>query len=303
MKTERRHELETNDLADWLGHSIERTRPYFSAITAGVVAVVVIVGAVAVLRYRSQVRQAEGWDRYQGAMLSGDSAALEGVATEFSGTPVGVWARLQIADTHLINGTSALFSDREQARSELLKAVDAFKAARDETRTPLLAQRAWFGLARAHESLDELDRAREAYQAIIDRWPESALAEASKSRLDDIERDSTKRFYDWFAQQSPSPITSGGPGDADGPLFDPRGLPDDPGDLGSLFTPLDLDTPGGTSEPQSPADAPTDAEPQSPVDAEAPLEAESAIEGESPTDSDDAGRIDTSEADDASPSP
>lgn len=289
MKTERRHELETNDLADWLGQSIERTRPYFTAITAGVVAVVVIVGAVAVLRYRSQVRQSEGWDRYQGAMLSGDSAALEGVANEFSGTPVGVWARLQIADAHLINGTSALFTDREQARSELLKAVDAFKAARDETRTPLLAQRAWFGLARAHESLDELDRAREAYQAIIDRWPESALAEASKSRLDDLNRDSTKRFYDWFAQQSPSPITTGGPGDADGPLFDPRGLPDDPGDLGSLFTPFDMDAPAGRIEPQSPAD------PQSPLEGDSPFDADAPVDGESPAE--------PGAADDASPSP
>ena len=34
MKTERRHELQTNELADWLGHQFEHVKPHGKTILA-----------------------------------------------------------------------------------------------------------------------------------------------------------------------------------------------------------------------------------------------------------------------------
>ena len=64
MKTERRHELQTNQLADWLGESLLFVERYTKAIIATVVALAVVVLATFYLNYQSSRRQAAVWERY-----------------------------------------------------------------------------------------------------------------------------------------------------------------------------------------------------------------------------------------------
>ncbi len=60
MKTERRHELAKNDLADWIGDRIEELKPYSTAIWATVLAV--LVGAFAIVYWSRKSEAQTGAD-------------------------------------------------------------------------------------------------------------------------------------------------------------------------------------------------------------------------------------------------
>jgi hypothetical protein len=203
MKTERRHELEANELAIRLGKITEAIQPRARAVVAGIVAIVAIVLIIQYSGSTSSTRQTEGWDRYAAATSSGDTFELDSLGEEFKRAPVGSWARLVLADQYLSTGVRETFRDRAQANSDIDRAITNYEAVRENASHDLLKQRAHFGLGRAHESLSKLDKAQQNYKAIVDGWPDSALAVAAQSRLDDLALRRTRAFYDWFALQSP----------------------------------------------------------------------------------------------------
>jgi tetratricopeptide (TPR) repeat protein len=234
MKTERRHELATNVLADWLGEKIEALKPYSAAVSATALAVVVVVFAAVFWYQKREAGMAEAWEKYFIALeeQSPDQAGdkLEAVAIDYPQSTAGLWSRLSLADTQLANGVNDLFKDRSAARKALEQAVDGYQAVLDHAPDDsLLAERATLGLAEAYESKDDLDAARKQYQALLAGWPNGAFSSMAKSRLDDLERKSTKDFYDWFAKQSPHdllPRKTGKPGEK--PAFDFDKLSDEP---------------------------------------------------------------------------
>jgi hypothetical protein len=212
MKTERRHELATNELADWLGEMIERVKPYSTAIVGTLLACVVLAGGFLVYRGRSTSKIEEGWANYFVALDERNPETLRNVADEFATTPAGQWSRLSLADAMLAKGIQQLFEDRDAAEESLKDALagysDVIKRAPGES---LLVERATFGLGEAFESLGELNKAREQYTAVQERWKQGAFAGQAAQRLADLDRDSTKEFYDWFATQHPRPKETGGP--------------------------------------------------------------------------------------------
>lgn len=262
MKTERRHELARNELADWIGDKIEALKPYSTALTATALAVVVAVCAFMLWSRKSESRRAEGWQKYFTAndpSQQSDEELLK-VIDDYPRTSAALWARVSIADRQLAKGIDQLFNDRALARQSLDEAVEGFRTALDEASDdPFLAERATFGLAEAYEAKNDLAQARERYRAVIDRWPGGAFAGMANDRLGDLERRGTKDFYDWFAKHSPAHKTPKGPGvPGERPPFDTGSLPDD------LFTPgIDLhgkkpsgksksDSAGGTKEKADP---------------------------------------------------
>lgn len=68
MKTERRHELATNVLADWLGEKIEALKPYSAAASVTALLVVVLIFAGIVLYQRRQTSTAQVWSDYFSAI-------------------------------------------------------------------------------------------------------------------------------------------------------------------------------------------------------------------------------------------
>lgn len=249
MKTERRHELARNELADLIGDKIEALKPYSTALTATALAVVVAVFAFVLWSRKSEARRAKGWQEYFTASQSvkeGDDDLLK-VIDDYPHTSAALWARVSIADRQLAKGIDQLFNDRSLARQSLDDAVEGFRTALDEASDDqILSERATFGLAEAYEAKNDLSQAREQYQAVIDRWPGGAFAGMAGDRLSDLERRGTKDFYDWFAKHSPPPKTPKGPGvPGERPAFDTN-LPDD------LFTPgIDLHGSGSKTKTKS----------------------------------------------------
>ena len=230
MKTERRHELQTNTLAVTLAHWIEVLKPYSRAGLALVIALIVVVCAWGYLSAQNSRRMAEGWNEYFEAPTSRDPIGrLTEISEQYTGTMVGEWSRLTLADIQLEQGTNRLFVEKKDARDELRQSAEKFEAILIESRDPTLLQRATFGLARAHEAQGLLEKAREEYRSIAKHWPNSPYAAAADARASDLDQPTTKSFYDWFAKYEPPRPLAREPGT---PGVRPDFLPRPPPGLG-----------------------------------------------------------------------
>src|SRR5262245_44136720 len=120
MKTGRRHELQTNQLADALAHGIERVKPYSKAIMSGLLAILVAIFAWGFVSAQSTRRVADGWNEYFEATDSPNPRdALADVAARYPGSEAGLFAELTLADMLLDIGTNQLFANKTIARDEL----------------------------------------------------------------------------------------------------------------------------------------------------------------------------------------
>jgi hypothetical protein len=211
MQPDRRHDLETNALADSVATFVERIRPHLR--TLGLAAAAAAVGFVAwtVVESRRAAAREESWDACLAAIGSGQAAALDGVATRYPGTPAAQWARLVLADGLLDQGSQLLYSDRAQAEQQLQSAVATYAALLASSPLDFVAERATFGLAKARENLGSLAEARRGYEAVVAEHPGSAVRRFAEGRIAALDRESTRQWYDWFAQQKPVP-----PANADG---------------------------------------------------------------------------------------
>jgi tetratricopeptide (TPR) repeat protein len=220
MKTKRRHELQTNQLADSLAHGIEVVKPYSRVIFGLLLAVVVLGCTYAYLSAQASGKQDRAWDDYVEATtrnpmsmgMEFDRKKLDDLIEKSKGTHAAEWARITLADTELAQGTDQLFSDKSDATSTLQQAVSLYEEALQDAHDPLLRQGALFGMARANEALGELDKAEKEYEQLLSEFPNSAYAVEAKRRADDLKKNSTKEFYDWLAKYEPEKRAAKQPG-------------------------------------------------------------------------------------------
>lgn len=205
MQSDRRHELETNDLADWATAIVERLRPHLRTVALAAAAAVIGLAAWTLVDSRRRAASEESWNAFLAAMASGQAAALDGVATRYPGTPAAQWARLVVADGLLDQGSSLLYSDRPQAEQRLQAAVAAFSTLLASRPLDFVAERATFGLAKARENLGGIAEARRGYEAVVAEYPDSAVRRFAEQRIAALDREPTRQWYDWFSQQKPAP--------------------------------------------------------------------------------------------------
>ena len=226
MKTERRHELQENELATWLGQVIHTYQHYLRAALGVIILAALGLMASAYMNNRSKQTQEAAWSAYFEALSTPESNALKKVAETYSGTEAGGWALQSAGDFGLEQGIRELFRDKQQAAERLKGAEEAYEAVIASYQEPMLVKRAMLGLAKAQESQQNLDGAKQNYEEIVNRWgadQEDQVVLIAKSRLESINSPNAEQWYAWFAQQEPP--TS--------PLDDPgffEGLPNVPAD-------------------------------------------------------------------------
>jgi hypothetical protein len=273
MKTERRHELQHNELSDHMGVLLERVRPYSAGIAISVIAIVVALLLYSFWQGQQRTQSAEAWEAYFSATqsIAPDLAKLEQVSAQFPREDVGLWARIMLADHQLAEGAEDLFRDRAKARTNLAKAVENYLHVHSNTREDALRDRADIGLARAYEAQGDLDKARQRYQVLLQNAPNSPFAMLARERLDDLDKTPTKEFYDWFAKEEPKPAPSGAPATGDPLDFGFDKLPDPPaGSDGSMLQLPGFPIDGGVSTPTQPAPGETPATGEAPAEAPSP---------------------------------
>jgi len=217
MKTERRHELQTNWLADRMGEVIVVTKPYAKGAVGVLAALAMLWGSYLFIAHRAEADEAGGWTKLWQGLFRGSTVAEQLQATEKLQSlsdsspkrPTGEWAQLILADDDLSFGVNLLFTDKSAGRSRLNIALEGYRTVLTNSTDPLAREHALYGVGRAEESLCKLDDAQRAYEQLRKEYPTGSYAARAKDRLEDLARDSTRARYDWFAKLEPAPNVFG----------------------------------------------------------------------------------------------
>ena len=235
MKTERRHELQNNELAAWLTVRIEKIQPYLKTVLGVLILGLVIILGIFIVQNREQQATAQAWSAYFNAYGNGNDTRsrnpeeFKDVSETYPQTPPGMWAMQSAGDLDLTSGAIQLFRDRDAGRDELQNAVESYEKIATTTNDPMLKPRAIFGWGQALEALGEIEAARKKYDQVVTGAEEggefegSVVAELASQRLSALDQPATQAWYGWFAEQKPiqSPLSNQG-------LFENMSLPDDP---------------------------------------------------------------------------
>jgi hypothetical protein len=255
MKTERRHELQTNTLADWTGQHIEQMRPHGKKVLgAAILGAAIIITAVVLVSDRQDAKQL-AWNDFYLAFALRDREALAKVSQNHPGTKVALWAQKSQADLDLSSGLTALYTNRDEAYRLLGEARQSYgdvvdRAAGDDQ----LLVPALLGLAQVNEATNNLDKARDYYQKLVQQYAGTSEAEQAASRLEALKDPEEQQFYAWFDRQKPSLGSSSLP-QLPGMPDDLSRLPDRP-DI-PIFTPLGKGAAGESTPAESLPGAPT----------------------------------------------
>jgi hypothetical protein len=236
MKTERRHDLESNELARWTAARIEKIKPYSTLLVSGVV---VLLGTMVIGSMWSSVSESEqeaAWDAYALAINTSDMEMhdVQRVATDdaHAGTVMQEWAFIIWADRQLILASQAYLIDRTYTEDLLRRVVTVYEQLAETAGDEQLRNRAHYGLGQVYEMQNRLDEARRQYDLV-----QGDLEAIARVRADHMLAPGIKETYDWLATAelpgSALPNAPGTPGSR--PAFE-ADLPDAssmPIDLGS----------------------------------------------------------------------
>ena len=203
MKSEHRHQLQTNDLSRLAIKIGQFFETYFQQILISCAVIVAV--AVGIFLYRGQdSAEAAAWS----ALFAATSAdQFANVADEFPGTTVGAWAMLNHAENLLQSGIRYSFTDRAAAVSDLNRSRERFEELRRKTELPeVVRQRALLGLARCLEATSDgnTSEAVAVYKEIVNLG-DSIYREQAQQRIDQLESGTAQAFYAWFHKQNPQP--------------------------------------------------------------------------------------------------
>jgi hypothetical protein len=208
-------ELRDNALAEKAIEIVDRLRPHLNTLLLAAVGGLLALGAWVLVSSQANATRSQSWDAYLSGLASGDVQSFDEVIRRYPGTPAAEWSRLVLADIALTEGTELLFADKDRAPPRLQAAVDLYAAILAGRPNGMLAERATFGLAKARESLGQLEEARRGYAAVAAEFPTGALAELAATHATELGSDATRQWYDWFAAQKIVPPTPPKPAAAD----------------------------------------------------------------------------------------
>lgn len=243
MKSERRHDLQTNELANTLGSGIEKVQPFLQYIVGGVVVAALFAIGWGVYTSFSRKNAAAAWTEYYFTLNAGDAESFKAIADKHPGSAAAIWAEQSAGDEYLADGIDAIYRDRGQGVELLKKAIDSYEKVKNNAQQAELRTRAILGLAQAHETMGEIDQAKTEYQQVVDYGLQPAITKMATNRLAFLNSEAGKEFYAWFDKLKPTPAL---PPSMSGNLNVPPTSPD-----------LKFDTPIDTSKLELPKAEPT----------------------------------------------
>ena len=195
-------DLEGNALAEKTLEIIDRMRPHANAILLAFGGGILVLAAWVLVSSQAATTRSQAWDSFLAGLSGGDPQAFDEVVRRYPGTPAAEWSRLVMADMALIDGTELMFVNKDQALPRLQSAAELYRSILAARPAAMLAERATFGLAKARESLGQLEEAKRGYAAVAAEHPDGALAGLARSHAAALNRESTRQWYDWFSAQT-----------------------------------------------------------------------------------------------------
>ena len=212
MKTERRHDLGTNELARWATVWIEKIKPYSTLLISAIVVLLGVMVVGSMWDSASDTRQEAAWGAFAIAANTDDMELAQmqkvAMAEEFSGTPMQEWAFATWADRQLVLATQAYLIDRDSATERLQRIVSVYEQLAESGDDEQLRNRARYGLAQVYELQNRLDDARDQYDQV-----QGDLEALARARADHLMAPGVKETYDWLANaELPKRSLQGAPG-------------------------------------------------------------------------------------------
>ena len=291
MKAEQRHRLQHNALADRVGRVVEgvKSAPATQslALWLGVIAVILVIVAWQFFHSASLTENSFLWRMLNDATREPEDVmhVLDSLRDDHPGTTVGTSAGYQVARLKFRAGQAnlgnAVSFDRKDAIKNLVDARNLYvQLAKDSGDAPLLMQESMLMQAIIEESLTgvadpekpaeilgSLEKAKEQYQALATKYPESAAGTAAAKRLGELEKNKAEieSFYAKFNELMAAAPPASGPIDTNPiPAFPkpdfpklPEGFanPDvKPPETPATVKPGETKAPGAGATPEKPAD-------------------------------------------------
>ncbi len=221
MKSEERHDIETNELAKLL--TSDKIAPYLSYVIYGLLALAAVWAIFRLTAGNMSSKQLRTWDSYTIATLPGrfDAEQLKSAATEYAGEPVGELAQIAWADSQLAVGCQNYFANKKQAMQQLDDALEEYKKLSTTASDKNLRGRAQLGIAKALEAKGEVKEAIAAYEAVS-----GAFGEIAENRGKYLEEVDAGEYAAWLATAEGSRTpTNFGSGSRPDFSADPLNLP------------------------------------------------------------------------------
>ncbi len=234
MKSQRRHELQTNELADALGRLVERARPHGRTIALGagvVILAVVVLIAVPVMRSRSAEAVAAAFNL---AVRAGEAEAVRTFLERYPEAEQAGAARLLLADRLLadvsVGPTPQEGADPTRDEQTLAEAERLYTEVADASAD--LEPMARVGLALVTLERGRLDEGRKALGRVAETWPQSIAAARAKVHLDRLAGYEPVAFSDEPLERPTAPEDvqpdAAGEAEADVPAMPPLEPPTEP---------------------------------------------------------------------------
>ena len=211
MNSERRHELQENELAAHLSRINKAIEPYSKLIAVVLAAVVLGVIAMALYQSKASGDRSDATLRLIDASISQDPTELKQIAASYPNTSAAAWARLYEANALLTESMQKLFVDRPSAEDTIRQARASYNTALSMSDDRILRSRCHFGLARASEALGEIETAIREYQETVAANESDSMVALAERRIASLESPDTQAFVDWFAEQDFSPVDPSAP--------------------------------------------------------------------------------------------
>lgn len=278
MNSERRHQLNENELAgalDKFNHSIE---PYSKPIALGVAAFFVAVLGYGFYSSTKSDNRSDATLQLIDASITGDTESLATIAAKYPNTSAAAWARLYQGGQQMGIGFSTLYTSRDEAETLLDDAVEAYNQAMELSNDAMIQSRAHYGLAQIAEARGNVEDAIREYEEAMAVGESAAMVDEAKARIAALSSPQAKDFLAWFQEQDFSPAEPSLP-----PSLPGAGdLPDLPDlDLPPLDLPMDDLSEGDAADADANDAAESeegDAETEEPEMTEEPAETEASEE-------------------------
>ncbi|HBE69066.1 MAG TPA: hypothetical protein DDW52_13030 [Planctomycetaceae bacterium] len=167
---------------------------------------IVVVGAIAwgIFNARSQQASAAAWSDYYFNLGDDNLDPFIDLADNRPGTDAAQWALLTAGEGYLSQGMDELYTNKAEGLSMIELAVEQLEQVEDASRIEL-REKALLGLARAHETLGDIDKAKSYYEQVRSVSSLASIQAAASQRLSFLDSDEGKAFYTWFESFDPKP--------------------------------------------------------------------------------------------------
>lgn len=279
MKSEHRHELQTNELSAGLARWVDKVKPFTGQIVTGLVLLALAYAGLTAWDAQSAEKERAAWDAFALATDTSDPEmqSLQRVAgdEQYAGTKMQEWAYVGWADRQVLNAMGSYLFDREKTNDRLRNVSGIYEGMAKSATDPQVRNRARFGLARVYELQNKLDEAYEQYLLV-----QGDLQPHASERVKRLDSEEVREACSWLATaELPKLDLTGGQGatgarpgfDASLPIAEPSTDGISAESLEKLLGELSNDSP---AEEATTTDSEGDSEGDSPVETEDSTETE-----------------------------